>query len=216
MISVDRRRALEPDPSKTSVVFETPDGASSFKVKPEVNSAAREAEGSPDEPVFILVRAPKQLNGDVRVRLLNPAREEYAGAASEPAQVEIVSEAVAPEVTEVVEAGGAEISQLRRLSAAQPADPRVRPIYEPSARYVAIRATGLDPNPEFLRIRMEQEGGEPVTLGRGDFAVYASTSLIVRAPKGFRAGAVRVTVENRGANGYSAPVVKTFELSARP
>jgi hypothetical protein len=216
MISVDRRRALDPDPSKTSVVFETPDGAQSIKVKPEVNSAAREPDGPPDEPVFLLVRAPKEITGDVRVRVLNPAREEYAGAASEPAQVEVVSEALAPEVSEVVEAGEAEISQLRRLSAAQAAGPRVRPIYEPSARYVAIRATGLDPNPEFLRVRMEQEGRASVTLGRGDFAVFSTNALVVRAPGVLRAGPVRVTVENRGANGYSAPVVRTFELSARP
>jgi hypothetical protein len=215
MISVDTRRALDPNPSKTLVVFESADGAQSVRVKPEVNSAVREPESSPDTPVFLLVRAPKQLTGDVRVKLLNPAREEYAGAASEPAQVEIVSEPVAPEVADVAEAGEAEISHLRQLSAAQPADPRVRPIYDPSARYVAIRATGLDPNPEFMRIRMGQEGREPVTLERKDFAVFSSNALIVRAPQGFRAGAVRVTVENRGANGYSAPVVKTFELSAR-
>jgi hypothetical protein len=218
MISVDRRRALDPDPSKALIVFESPDGVWSFKVKPEVNSAVREPEGSPDLPVFLLVRAPKQLTGDVRVKLLNPAREEYAGAASEPAQVEIVGEAVAPEVSDVAEAGEAEISHLRQLSAAQSQsrDPRVRPIYDPSGRYVAIRATGLDPNPEFIRIRMEQEGREPVTLERKDFAIFTSNALIVRAPKGFGAGAVRVTIENRGAAGYSTPVAWTFELSARP
>ncbi|HWS86373.1 MAG TPA: hypothetical protein VN282_05400 [Pyrinomonadaceae bacterium] len=215
MISVDRRRALEPDPSKVSVVFESLDGAWSVKVKPEMNSAVREPNGPPDAPVLLLARAPKQFTGEVRVRLLNPAREEYAGAASEPAQVEILSEPVAPAVSEVAEAGEAEISQLRRLTAAQPADPRLRPIYDPSARYVSIRAAGLDPNPAFLRVRMEQEGRDPVTLERRDFAVYSSNALIVRAPKGFRAGTVRVTVENRGANGYSAPVVRTFELSER-
>jgi hypothetical protein len=215
MISVDRRRALDPDPSKVSVVFESPDGASSVKVKPEMNSAVRMPDASPDVPVFLIVRAPKQLNGDVRVKLLNPAREEYAGAASEPAQVEIVSEAVAPEVTDVAEAGEAELSHLRQLSAAQPDDSRMRPVYDSSARYVVIRAKGLDPNPEFLRVRMEQEGRVPVTLDRSDFALFSNDSLIVRAPKGFRPGAVRVTIENRGANGYSEPVVRTFELSER-
>ncbi len=62
---------------------------------------------------------------------------------------------------------------------------------------------------------MEQEGREPVTLERKDFAVFSSNALIVRAPADFRAGAVRVTIENRGANGYSAPVVRTFKLSER-
>ncbi|MFL6334002.1 MAG: hypothetical protein ACJ754_11875 [Pyrinomonadaceae bacterium] len=216
MISVDRRRALDPNPSKAMVVFESADGAQSVRVKPEINSAVREPESSPDTPVFLLVRAPKQLTGDVRVRLVNPEREEYAGAASEPAQVEIVSEPIAPEVTDVSEAGEAEISHLRQLTAAQPGDPRVRPIYEPSVRYVAIRAKGLDPNPAFIRIRMEQEGREPVTLERKDFAIFTSNALIVRAPKGFGAGAVRLTIENRGAAGYSTPVAWTFELSARP
>ena len=213
MISVDRRRALDPDPSKALVVFEPADGARSVRVRPEMNSAVREPGGSPDLPVFLVARVPKQLSGEVRVRLLNPAREEYAGASSEAAPVEVTAEPVAPEVTEVVEAGEAEISHLRQLSAAQPRDPRVRPVYDPSVRYVAVRVKGLDPNPEFVRIRMEQEGGASVTLAGGDFALYSPNALIVRAPKFFGPGAVRVIVENRGANGYSAPAVRTFELS---
>jgi hypothetical protein len=214
LLSVDRRRALDPDPSKARVVFEAPDGARE-SVEPEMNSAEREPSASPDLPVLLIVRVPEQLNGGVRVKLLNPAREEYAGAESEPVEVEIVSEAVAPEVSGVAEASEAELSQLRRLAEAQRRDPRVRPVYEPSARYVSIRGTGFDPNPQFLRVRMEQEGREPFTLGRGDFSLFSQNALIVRAPKGFRAGAVRVTVENRGANGYSAPAVRTFELSER-
>lgn len=215
MISVERRRALDPDPSKVSVSFETPDGAWSFKVKPDMNSAVRNPSTPPDAPVLLIVRAPKQVTGTVRVRLLNPARAEYEGAASEPAEVEIVSEVVAPEVQGVAESGAAELSQLRQISAAQAADPRVRPAYDPAARYVTIRATGLDPDPKFLRVRFEQDGRAAVTLGRGDFALFSNNSLVVRVPKGFGAGAVRLSVENRGAAGYSAPVVRTFELSER-
>lgn len=214
MISVDRRRALEPDPSKARVVFEAQDGTRQ-SVEPELNSALREPSGSPDLPVLLIVRAPEQLNGSVRVKLLNPAREEYAGAESEPVEVEILSDALAPEVSGVAEASESEIAQLRRLAAEQSRDPRVRPVYDASARYVSIRGTGFDPNPQFLRVRMEQEGHAPFTLGRGDFALFSHGAVIVRAPKGFGAGAVRVTVENRGANGYSAPSVRTFELSAR-
>jgi hypothetical protein len=214
MISVDRRRALDPDPSKATFVFEAQDGTR-VNVKPEFNGAVREPNASPDAPLFLIVRAPEGVSGTARVRLLNPARADYEGAESEAAEVEVVSEAIAPEVFGVSEAGEAEISHLRQLSAAQRSDPRVRPVYDPSARYVVIRARGLDPNPEFLRIRMEQEGRDAVTLDRGDFAVFATDSLIVRAPKGFRAGAVRVTIENRGASGYSTPVVRTFELSER-
>jgi hypothetical protein len=216
MISVDRRRALDPDPDKTVVVFETPDGASSFKVKPEKMSAVRAQATSPDAPVLLIVRAPKQMTGDVRVRLLNPSRADYEGASSESAQIEIIPETVAPEVQGVAEASAVELSQLRQISAAQAADPRVRPAFEEGTRYVSIRATGLDPDPRYLRVRMEQEGRGSVTLERGDFALYSNGAILVRVPKGFGPGAVTVSVENRGSSGYSTPVVKTFELSARP
>ena len=214
MISVDRRRALDPDPSKVRVVFEAQDGTR-LSVEPEMNSALREPSASPDLPVFLIARAPEGLTGAARVRLLNPARADYEGAESEPVEVEIVSEAVAPEMSGVAEASEAELSQLRQLSAAQSRDPRVRPVYDSSARYVSIRGTGFDPNPQFMRVRMEQEGREPVTLGRGDFALFSHGAVIVRVTKGFRAGAVRVTVENRGAAGFSAPAVRTLELSER-
>ncbi len=216
MISVDRRRSLDPDPDKTVVVFETPDGAWSFKVKPEKMSAARAQAASPDAPVLLIVRVPKQITGDVRVRLHNPARADYEGASSEPARIEVVPEVVAPEVQGVAEASAVELSQLRQISAAQAADPRVRPAYEQGVRYASIRATGLDPDPRYLRVRMEQEGRGAVTLERGDFALYSNDAVIVRVPKGFGPGTVTVSVENRGSTGYSAPVVKTFELSARP
>jgi hypothetical protein len=216
MISVDRRRALDPDPSKAEVVFETPDGAWGFKVKPEMNSAARNPSTPPDAPVLLIVRAPKQVTGTVRVRLVNPARADYEGATSEAAQVEIVPEVIPPEVQSVGEANEEELSRLRQISAAQGASPRARPVYEPSVRHVAIRATGLDHDPGHLRIRMEQEGREAVTLGRSHFALFTNGAVIVRVPQGFAAGTVRVSVENRGAAGYSAPVVRTFELSARP
>lgn len=216
MISVDRRRALDPDPSKVTVLFETPDGAWSFKVKPEVNSAVRDTGAPPDAPVLLIARAPKQVTGAVRVRLVNPGRADYEGGVSEPAQVEVVAEALPPELLGVAEATQAEMSQVRQISEAQAADPRVRPAYDPAARYVTIRATGLDPSPKFLRVRMEQEGRAPVTLRPGDFVLFSNNSVIVRVPKELGAGATRVSVENRGAAGYSAPAVKTFELAARP
>ncbi|HEX7956307.1 MAG TPA: hypothetical protein VF508_05145, partial [Pyrinomonadaceae bacterium] len=190
MISVDRRRALDPDPSKASVVFETPDGAWSFNVRPEMNSAVRNPSTPADAPVLLIARAPKNITGTVRVRLVNPARADYEGASSESAQIEIVSETVAPEVQGVAEASAAELSQLRQISAAQAADPRVRPAFEEGARYVSIRATGLDPDPKYLRVRMEQEGRGSVTLERGDFALYANGAAVVRVPKGFGPGTV--------------------------
>ena len=216
MISVDRRRALDPDPSKVEIVFETPDGAWSFKAKPDSRTVERAEAAAPDAPVLLIARAPKNITGDVRVRLHNPARADYEGASSEPAQIEIVSETIPPEVRSVAEASAAELSQLRQITSAQAADPRVRPAYQSGVRYVSIRATGLDPDPRHLRVRVEQEGRGAVTLERGDFALFTNTGLIVRLPQGFGPGTVRVSVENRGANGYSTPVVRTFELPARP
>jgi hypothetical protein len=166
--------------------------------------------------VLVIARAPKGITGTARVRLLNSARADYEGASSEPAEVEVVAEALPPEVQGASEASAAELSQLQQLAAAQPADPRVRPVYEPGARYVSIRATGVDPDPKYLRVRFEQDGRGAVTLERGDFALFSNNAMIVRLPRGFGAGAVRVSVENRGAAGYSAPAVTTFELPARP
>jgi len=216
LISVDRRRALGPDPSKAEVVFETPDGAWSFKARPELNSAERDPNASADSPAFLIVRAPKQLTGTAQVRLVNSARADYEGASSEPAQVEIVAETLAPELLGAAEATKAELSQLKQLGEAQPSDSRARPIYDPSARYVAIRARGLDYSPKYLRVRLWQEGRASLTLGLADFALFSNDTLLVRVPKEFGAGPTRVSVENRGGAGYSAPVNATFELSARP
>ncbi|MET0647040.1 MAG: hypothetical protein ABW208_10495 [Pyrinomonadaceae bacterium] len=207
LISVDKRRTLDPDPSKTLVIFETPDGASSRGATPEMNSAVAMPSLPPDAPVFILVRAPHDLTGAVRVRLVNPARADYEGASSEPVQVEVVREALAPEVQGAAEANADELARLRDLGAARPADS--------ATRYVSIRVAGIDPNPRFLRVRFEQEGRAAATLGEGDLILFTGQSLIVRLPKGFAPGALRVSVENLGASGYSAPSAATFELSGR-
>ncbi|HJQ31734.1 MAG TPA: hypothetical protein VJ866_06140 [Pyrinomonadaceae bacterium] len=216
MVSVDRRRALEPDPSKAVVVFESMDGAWSFKAKPEMNGAVRGPDRGPEAPVLLVVRVPKEMTGAVRVRVVNPARAEYEGGVSEPAQIEVVAEAVAPEVLDVAEASASELAQLRQITAAQEQAGINARQYDPTRRYVSIRANGLDYNPRFLRVKMEQDGRGSFTLGPGDFPLFSNGSVVVRVPKEIVPGAVRVTVENRGANGYSAPAVKTFELPARP
>lgn len=214
-ISVERRRALEPDPSKVTVVFESPDGASSQSVAPEINSAVVMSSMPSDVPVFLIVRAPKYPTGAVNVRVVNPARADYEGASSEPTQIEVTAEALAPEVQGASEASADEYSRLRELGAAQPPAPHMRPIYDPSARYVSIRVAGLDPNPNFVRVRFAQEGRATATLDKDDLALYTGDSLVVRLPKGFGAGTVRVSVENLGASGYSEPSQATFQLSAR-
>jgi hypothetical protein len=212
MVSVDRRRTLEPDPSKAVVVFESPDGAWSYKVKPEMNGAVRGPDRGPDAPVLLIARVPKQLTGAVRVRLVNPARAEAEGGTSEPAQIEVVGEALAPELLGVSEASPDELARLREISAAQQQAGINVPPFDPSRRYVSIRANGLDYNPRFLRVRVEQDGRGAFMLGPGDFLLFANNSLVVRVPKEIGAGSVRLSVENRGAAGFSAPAVKTFEL----
>jgi hypothetical protein len=215
MISVDRRRALDPDPSKAVVVFETPDGASSIQVRPDKNSAVLKPDTPPDAPVLLIARAPQQITGTARVRLLNPARADYEGGSSEPAEVEVVADAIAPELLGVAESTATDLARLRQMYDDAARAGRRFYAYEPGARYVTIRARGLDYDPRFLRVRMEQEGRPAVTLAPGDFSLFSDDSLIVRVPKELGAGAVRLTVENRGASGYSPPVVRTFELSAK-
>lgn len=214
MISVDRRRALDPDPSKVRVVVEAQDGTR-YTIKPEMNSAARRPDTPPDAPVLLVARTTDRIIGPATVRLLNPAREEYAGASSEPAPVEIVEEAQSPRLVSVAESTKAELAQLRQLYQAQSSAGREFTPYDPSARYLTIRADGLDYNPRFLRVRLEQEGRDAVTLGPGDFSLFTAGAVIVRVPNQLAAGATRVTVENRGERGYSAPAVMTFELPAR-
>src|ERR1044072_9090172 len=85
MISVDRRRALDPDHSKATFVFEAQDGTR-VNVKPEFNGAVRDPNASPDAPLFLIVRAPEGVSGTASVRLLNPARADYDGAEREGAQ----------------------------------------------------------------------------------------------------------------------------------
>jgi hypothetical protein len=215
IISVDRRRALDPDPSKVRIIFEGPDGTRRT-IKPESNSAVLKPDTPSDAPVLLIARAPEGLVGTAQVRLLNPARADYEGASSEPAQVEIVAEPQPPELLGVAESSKEEMSQIRQMAEAEARAGRRFNSYEASARYVTIRANGLEYNPRFLRVRMEQEGHAAVTLGPGDFLLFSNNSVIVRVPKEMSAGRVRLSVENRGASGYSAPVVKTFELSARP
>jgi hypothetical protein len=214
MISVDRRRALDPDPSKVLVVFEAQNGTR-YTLKPELNSAVRGPDTAPDAPVLLAVRPTRQIIGAAEVRLLNPSREEYAGGLSEPAPVEVVDEVLPPALISVAESTKAELARLRQIYEEQAGAGRRFTAYDPAARYVTIRAAGLDYNPGFLRVRMEQEGGAAVTLGPGDFSLFSDNSVIVRVPKELGAGATRVTVENRGEKGYSAPAVMTFELRGR-
>jgi hypothetical protein len=134
---------------------------------------------------------------------------------SEAKDLEIVAEVLPPEVLGVNESTKAELAPLRQMYEAQTKAGRKFGEYDPDSRYVTIRARGIDYNPRFVRIRMEQEGRTPSTLSFADFAHLSGDTLIVRAPKDLSAGTVQITIENSGAGRYSTPVVRTFEWSGR-
>lgn len=83
--------------------------------------------------------------------------------------------------------------------------------YDPSRRYLTIRARGIDYNSRFVRITLEQ-GDQKFTLAPGDFSLYSTDSLIVRLPKDLTGGNVKFTIENSGGDRFSAPVSKSFVL----
>ena len=90
--------------------------------------------------------------------------------------------------------------------------PNVAPGQIVELRVEGVGEQLLAPPPgDALRILLTQDGATKRASVRTAVPVF----LLVRAPKGFRAGDVRVSIENRGANGYSAPVVKTLVLSER-
>jgi len=84
-------------------------------------------------------------------------------------------------------------------------------IYDPNRRHLTIRAQGIDYNPKFVRITLEQNG-QKFTLSPSDFALYSNDSLIVRLPKDLKGGNVKFTIENSGGDRYSTPVTKSFVL----
>jgi hypothetical protein len=212
MISVDHRRTLDPDPSKTVIVVEQDNLR--YTLQPEMNSVQRKPDTAPDEPVLLIARLDRRITGTAQLRVLNPARGEQ-GLSSEPTTIEIADELLAPEIAGVAESTHAELAPLRQMYEIQQKAGREFPQYDPASRYVTIRVNGLDYNPRFSRIRMEQEGRPAVTLSFNDFSLFSGNTLVVRVPRSLGAGTTRVTVENRGERGFSAPAVGTFELSRR-
>jgi hypothetical protein len=89
------------------------------------------------------------------------------------------------------------------------------PEYDPESRYLTIQVRGIDYNPNFVRVTLEQ-GDQRYTLSFGDFSSYSADGLIVRLPEELTAGAVKLTMQNSGGDRYSTPVTKTFTLRPRP
>jgi len=211
-LSIDRRRALEPSPKETQVIVEQ-DNARYFATI-EKNSALIGPSKESDAPVAFFVRTTRQLIGRVQVRVLNPLRGEQSGM-SAPVPLEIVDEVLPPDVSGVAESTAAELERLRQMDAAQKEAGREFHAYDPERRYLTIRARGLDYNPKFVRITLEQ-GDEEFELSPDDFSLYSNEALIVQLPEDLTAGNVKFTIENSDGERYSTPVTKSFVLAPRP
>lgn len=203
---------LEPDPSKTLIVLEQ--GAKRVELKPEMNSAALQTGVTERMPAVLVARVKNaEIRGKVTVRVYNPARGERDGL-SEGTPVEIVDEVVPPLAIKVSEAGKQELALLRALRDEKLKQGREFQDYDPDARYVTIRAIGLDYNPNYIRIKFEQ-GGWEFTLKYKDFSLNVTDLVVVRVPDAIKPGPARITIQNVGWRGLSDPVITTVEITDR-
>jgi hypothetical protein len=212
MLSVDYLRTLAPDPSQTLVSIEQ--GTARYVVKPEGNTALRMPNKTPDAPVLLIVRPTIEIVGPAQVRVFNSLKDEQGGL-SPAMPVEIVTEALPPVITSVNESTDADLARLRDSYEIQRSAGRPFPPYDPKNRYLTIRGSGIDPNPRFVRIVLEQNG-QSVTLGPADFSYISAELVIVRLPKGATAGPARMNIVNVGAEVLSATVTRDFELAKSP
>lgn len=209
LLSIDQLRGLEPDPSKTVVFIEQ--GGARYAATIERNTALLKPDTSSDDPVALIVRASREIVGKAQIRVFNPLRNEAVGA-SEPVAIEILENVQPPEVSAVAESTEADLAPLRRMYELQRQAGRNFPEYDPAHRYATISVTGVDYNPQFVRITFEQ-GGRNYTLSFADFSSYSGSALIVRLPRELKAGTVKFTIQNLGIDAASAAVVKEFKLN---
>ena len=209
MLSIDYLRTLKPDPAQTMIMIEQ--GTGRYIVKPDVNTAEHLPNWTPDVPVVLMARVTNQLVGSVQVRVFNSLRGEQGGL-SEPQSLEIVNEAMPPEVTGVGISTDAELSQLRQIYEAATRMGQRFAEYDPQRTYFTIRGSGFDPNPNLVKVTLEQDGQREV-LSLQDYSFYGGNFLILRVPKGFKPGRVLMTIQQRGADSYSAPITREFQLS---
>ena len=208
LISVDHRRTLEPEPKQVQVIIEQ--GENRYFATVEKTTLPFGPSAAPDAPVGIFVRTTRQLTGRVQIRVLNPLRGEAAGL-SAPVPLEILDEVLPPQVIDVRESTDADLQQLKNMYAMQKEAGNEFGPYDPSRRYLTIHATGIDYNPRFVRITLEQ-AGRKFTLSARDFAVYQNEGVVVRMPKELTSGNVKFTIENSGGDRYSTPVTTSFVL----
>jgi hypothetical protein len=211
MISIDQRRTLEPSPKETQVVIEQENAR--YFARIEKNSALLGPSKEPDAPVGIFVRTSRQLIGSVQIRVLNPLRGEQMGL-SAPVPLEIVDEVLPPQLISVNESTDAELTRLRQMYEAQKQAGREFSPYDPNRRYLTVQVRGIDYNPKFVHITLEQ-GDEKLMLSPDDFSLYTSDGLIVRLPKDLTGGSVKFTIQNSDGDRFSSPVTKSFVLQSR-
>ena len=208
LLSIDQLRALEPDPAKT-IVFIEQDGAR-YAATVERNSALLRPGITSDDPVLLTVRTSRQIVGKAQIRIFNPLRSESAGS-SEAVPIEILEDVQPPEVLGVGESTDADLAPLRRMYEIQRQAGREFPPYDPSRRYLTVRATGVDHNPRFVRITLEQ-AGRSYTLAPTDFSHFSGQAVVVRLPTELRPGTVSFSIQNLGTGTPSTPVLREFQL----
>lgn len=212
LISVDQRRTLEPSPKETRVIVEQ--DHTRYMATIEQNSALIGPGKQPDAPVAFIIRTSRQLIGRVQIRVLNPLRGEQIGM-SEPVSLEIVDEVLPPELISVNEATDADLAQVKKMYEIQQQAGKEFTPYDPDSRYLAIRVRGIDHNPKFIRITLEQTDVK-LTLSHRGFSFFTGETLIVKLPDELTAGPVKLTIENSGGDDrYSTPVTKSFVLQKR-
>lgn len=212
MISIDARRTLEPDPKEIRVFIEQQDN-SRYLARIEHNSILTGPGKAPDAPVAMFVRTRREFIGRVQLRVLNPALGEQLGL-SAPVPLEIVDEVLPPVLTSVAEATDADLASQRDMYRRAKEAGKEFTSYDPLRRYLRINASGVDYNPNFVRITLER-AGEKFTLAPSDFSSFSGDGLLVRLPIGLTAGEVKFTIENSdGDDRYSTPVTKTFVLQS--
>ncbi|HLG16410.1 MAG TPA: hypothetical protein VJH03_18180 [Blastocatellia bacterium] len=208
-LSVDDVRRLGPDALKTVVVIEQ--DSRRVELVPEMNSSKfrRELQSG---AVVLAVRVGPELTGKVMVRVYNPARSEEAGM-SDGVPIEITEEVLPPVVSRVSEASKQDLAMLSAMREAALAAGQPAGEYDADARYVTIRASGLDYNPKFVRIEFEQ-GGETFTPGKNSFWANTGDRLIVSLPEGISPGIVHLRIRNLVPSGeMSEAATSAFDVT---
>ena len=207
ILSLDYRRTLDPDPAKTVIVIEQ--GTARYIV-PVEKSSLKFGPRETDAPVLFFVRTTKEIIGKAQIRIFNQLRGQQTGM-SEPVAIEILDEPLPPDLLSVSESTAADLAPLRQRYEIQTRAGAAFPEFDPQRKYITIHVKGLDYNPNFVRVTLEQEG-RSFMLRPVDFSSYLNDTLIVLQPKQLKAGPVKITIENRGADSFSVPVSKTFEI----